>query len=66
MGITNEQRTAIKRDLSAKFANAAGTSRMEHGVSQWEILVDALINSIELIMAVRAEKPVELKRDDTP
>lgn len=50
MGISNEQRTAIKRDLSAKFANASGTSRMEHGVSQWEILVDALILTIEGIV----------------
>jgi hypothetical protein len=50
MTIGDEQRSKMTKELAKAFARATGAKRTEHGVDQWEPLVDLLIKVIEGIV----------------
>jgi len=60
MTIGDEQRSKMTKELAKSFARATGTKRTEHGVDQWEPLVDLLIKLIEGIVQQEVKgKPEE-------
>ena len=63
MTIDDAQRDALTKALAKAFAKATGTKRTEHGIDQWEPLVDALLKTIEGI--VKTEIGAQHAEQDT-
>lgn len=55
----------IKKSLSDHLAHASGRAVMAHGVKQWDVVADALVEAIIEIVKGELQGPnvVELNRD---